>query len=99
MPTYQYLCKRCNYQFEELQSIKEPALVRCPQCNTDSLVRVMGSGSGVIFKGSGFYLTDYKKKESTKAEQPTTKKEETKEEKKETKTEQKSDTKSSSKKP
>jgi putative FmdB family regulatory protein len=62
MPTYQYLCKNCNHEFEELQSIKEDPLVHCPNCHTDNLVRVVGSGSGLIFKGSGFYLTDYKKK-------------------------------------
>jgi putative FmdB family regulatory protein len=61
MPTYQYLCKNCNHEFEELQSMKEEPLVHCPNCHTDSLVRVVGSGSGLIFKGSGFYLTDYKK--------------------------------------
>ncbi len=61
MPTYEYLCKNCNYRFEELQSMKDEPLVHCPQCNTDSLARVMGAGSGVIFKGSGFYLTDYRK--------------------------------------
>jgi hypothetical protein len=45
--------------------MKDEPLVRCPKCNTDSLVRVMGAGSGIIFKGSGFYLTDYKKTGST----------------------------------
>ena len=62
MPTYHYQCKQCGHELHELQSIKEPPLVKCPNCNTDNLVRVMGTGSGVIFKGSGFYLTDYKKK-------------------------------------
>ena len=67
MPTYQYLCKNCGHQLEELQSINAPPLVRCPKCHTDSLARVMGAGAGLIFKGSGFYLTDYKKKTGAKA--------------------------------
>ena len=74
MPTYQYLCKNCKHEFEELQSIKEEPLVHCPNCHTDNLVRVVGSGSGLIFKGSGFYLTDYKRdgaKEGRKKESDT----------------------------
>ena len=61
MPTYEYLCKNCGHTFEEFQSMVEPPLVRCPSCGTDNLARVMGTGGGVIFKGSGFYLTDYRK--------------------------------------
>ena len=61
MPTYQYRCKKCGHELEELQSITAAPLVRCPKCHTDNLVRVLGTGSGVIFKGSGFYLTDYRK--------------------------------------
>ncbi len=61
MPTYQYECKNCGHTLEEFQSITEAPLVRCPQCHTDSLVRILGSGAGLIFKGSGFYLTDYKR--------------------------------------
>ena len=69
MPTYQYQCKYCGHQLEEFQSMKEEPLKLCPNCNTENLLRVMGTGSGVIFKGSGFYLTDYKnKKVSEKAE-------------------------------
>ena len=62
MPTYEYVCKKCGHQLEELQPFSEPPLVHCPNCNTDNLARVMGTGSGLIFKGSGFYLTDYKKR-------------------------------------
>lgn len=61
MPTYQYQCTSCGHQLEEFQSITEPPLVLCPQCNTENLVRVIGAGAGLIFKGTGFYLTDYKK--------------------------------------
>ena len=71
MPTYQYVCKNCGYEMEELQKITDPPLVRCPNCSTDNLARVIGGGSGVIFKGSGFYLTDYKKKASKGSEEST----------------------------
>lgn len=79
MPTYQYQCKQCGHEMEEFQSITEPPLTRCPACSTDRLVRVLGSGGGLIFKGTGFYLTDYKKsppaaqtgsKGSSKSESP-----------------------------
>jgi putative FmdB family regulatory protein len=61
MPTYQYQCRQCGHEVEEFQSITEPPLARCPRCGTESLVRIIGGGAGLIFKGSGFYLTDYKK--------------------------------------
>jgi putative FmdB family regulatory protein len=64
MPTYQYQCTSCGHRMEEFQSITEAPLVRCPECNTESLVRVIGAGAGLIFKGTGFYLTDYKKRSS-----------------------------------
>ena len=75
MPTYQYQCKNCGHELEELQSFMEPALVRCPKCNTDNLARVMGSGAGLIFKGSGFYLTDYKKEAKSSSTNGSTKEE------------------------
>lgn len=68
MPTYEYECKICGHAFEELQSMTAPKLVTCPSCKEDSLMRLIGSGSGMIFKGSGFYETDYKKKEAPKSE-------------------------------
>lgn len=61
MPTYEYICKACGHQLSEFQTFSEPPLVTCPHCNTDNLTRAMGTGSGLIFKGTGFYLTDYKK--------------------------------------
>lgn len=61
MPTYPYQCRNCGHELEEFQSMSEPPLVRCPNCHTDNLVRVLGTGTGLIFRGSGFYLTDYKK--------------------------------------
>ncbi len=79
MPTYQYQCKQCGHTLEEFQSMTEPPLVTCPNCKTDNLARVMGTGSGLIFKGSGFYLTDYRKGNAS----PTTPKPAPKEPKKE----------------
>ncbi len=67
MPTYQYLCKHCGHELEELQSMTEPPLVKCPDCGHDTLARVMSSGSGLIFKGSGFYKTDYMKNDKEKS--------------------------------
>lgn len=61
MPTYEYLCRKCGHAFEEYQSMSEEPLTRCPECGTDNLARVMGTGGGIIFKGSGFYVTDYRK--------------------------------------
>ena len=61
MPTYDYVCKECGHKFEEFQSITEPTLTQCPQCHMETLQRLIGPGAGLLFKGSGFYLTDYKK--------------------------------------
>jgi putative FmdB family regulatory protein len=61
MPTYEYRCKSCGYEFEEFQSMSSDPLVVCPKCAEPSLKRLMSSGAGLVFKGSGFYLTDYKK--------------------------------------
>ncbi len=60
MPTYEYVCRQCGHTFEEFQSMTEEPLTRCPECGTDNLARVMGTGGGIIFKGSGFYITDYR---------------------------------------
>ena len=64
MPIYEYQCSNCGHHLEELQSISEPPLVKCPNCGENSLKKLIGSGGGLIFKGSGFYLTDYKNKSS-----------------------------------
>jgi putative FmdB family regulatory protein len=61
MPTYAYRCKQCSYEFEEFQRITAEPLVVCPKCKKRSLVRIIG-GAGLVFKGTGFYLTDYKKR-------------------------------------
>ena len=66
MPTYEYECSACGHAFEALQSMTEPKLIKCPKCKKSKLQRLIGSGSGVIFKGTGFYETDYKRKEAPK---------------------------------
>ena len=84
MPTYQYECSFCNHSFEFLQTMLDKKLKKCPECGQDTLHRLIGSGSGIIFKGSGFYETDYKKKDPPKkvtadsGSQPKTKPEESK---------------------
>lgn len=60
MPFYEYQCSNCGYELEELQSISADPLVICPNCGKNTLKRLIGIGGGLIFKGSGFYLTDYK---------------------------------------
>jgi len=60
MPTYDYLCQGCGHSFEKFQSITEKVMRKCPECGRNQLKRLIGSGAGVIFKGSGFYQTDYR---------------------------------------
>ena len=62
MPTYQYECDGCGHTFDILQSIVDAKLKMCPECQEEKLHRVVGTGSGIIFKGTGFYETDYKNK-------------------------------------
>ena len=64
MPTYEYKCENCSHQFDTYQSMKDEKLTKCPVCGKNTLKRLIGSGGGLIFKGSGFYLTDYKNKSS-----------------------------------
>ncbi len=64
MPTYDYLCNHCGYEFEVFQAMSDNPLDSCPQCS-GHVRRLVSGGSGLIFKGSGFYLTDYKNKTST----------------------------------
>jgi len=61
MPTYEYRCTACQHLFEEFQSIMDKPLKKCPQCG-GLVKRLIGTGAGIIFKGSGFYETDYKRK-------------------------------------
>lgn len=59
MPTYEYRCSDCKHEFEEFQSISEPPITICPQCGGKT-ERIISGGAGLIFKGSGFYITDYR---------------------------------------
>jgi len=61
MPTYEYRCKKCKHTFEEFQSITAEPVRVCPECGRKSVERLIGTGAGIIFKGSGFYETDYKR--------------------------------------
>ena len=61
MPTYDYVCGACEHAFEHFQSMTSRRLRKCPSCGKPKLDRLVGSGAGVIFKGSGFYETDYKR--------------------------------------
>jgi putative FmdB family regulatory protein len=60
MPTYEYVCNECEHQFEYFQSMNDNVLKDCPECKKSELKRLIGSGAGIIFKGSGFYCTDYR---------------------------------------
>ena len=59
MPTYEYLCEACGYKFEKFQNMSDTPIKKCPQCGKD-VKRLIGKGMGVIFKGKGFYQTEYK---------------------------------------
>jgi putative FmdB family regulatory protein len=67
MPTYEYVCSKCGHQFEKFQSMRDEPLRKCPKCHKAALKRLIGGGAGLIFKGSGFYITDYKNKGMAKA--------------------------------
>ncbi|HYV36622.1 MAG TPA: zinc ribbon domain-containing protein [Gemmataceae bacterium] len=72
MPTYDYHCDACEHDFEEFQSFSDKPLTKCPMCGKKKLRRLFGTGAGVIFKGSGFYETDYRSesyKQGAKADQ------------------------------
>ncbi len=60
MPTYEYKCDKCGHQFEQMQGITSKSLRKCPKCGKSTLRRLIGTGAGLIFKGSGFYTTDYR---------------------------------------
>lgn len=60
MPTYEYVCKNCEHKFEQFQSITAKPSRKCPECGKMKLQRLIGAGAGIIFKGSGFYQTDYR---------------------------------------
>ncbi len=61
MPTYEYQCGNCGHQFEKIQKISDPSRVECPRCENIA-ERLISGGAGLLFKGSGFYATDYRSK-------------------------------------
>ena len=98
MPTYDYKCLECDIQFEKFQSITAPPLEECPECN-GKVKRLIGAGAGLIFKGSGFYITDYRSegyKETAKKDKNSSSEKSDKSDKKEKKTDTSSESKSKS---
>jgi len=67
VPTYEYVCDACDHAFELFQSMTAPVKRKCPECSKLTLRRLIGTGAGVIFKGGGFYETDYRSESYTKA--------------------------------
>ena len=65
MPTYDYQCEKCGHKFEHFQKMSDELLKKCPKCGK-KIHRLIGGGAGIIFKGTGFYETDYKKKTPSK---------------------------------
>jgi putative FmdB family regulatory protein len=68
MPTYEYECPKCHHAFELVQSMRDEPIKRCPQCKKLGVKRLVGGGAGLIFKGTGFYITDYRNKDSAAKE-------------------------------
>jgi putative FmdB family regulatory protein len=94
MPTYDYECDACGHTFELFQSISEPVKKKCPECGKQKLRRLFGTGAAVVFKGSGFYQTDYRSdsyKKGAEKDKPAS------ESKSESKSDGKSDSKAESK--
>lgn len=91
MPTYEYRCKTCEHEWEEFQSIKAKPSRKCPECGKLKAERIISAGGGILFKGSGFYETDYRSESYKKGAKADKKAQES------TKSESKSDSKSSSK--
>ncbi len=76
MPTYDYVCEACEHTFEEFQSMSEEPLKKCPKCGKKKLRRLFGTGAAILFKGSGFYQTDYRSdsyKSAAKADESSSK--------------------------
>ncbi len=84
MPTYDYRCEACGHEFEHFQSMTDKVKRKCPECGELTLKRLIGTGGAVIFKGSGFYQTDYRSDSYKKAAEADKKKVEKKDEKKTT---------------
>ncbi|MDA0657925.1 MAG: zinc ribbon domain-containing protein [Planctomycetota bacterium] len=92
MPTYDYQCDACDHKFELFQSITEAVKKKCPSCGKSKLRRLFGTGAAIMFKGSGFYQTDYRSESYKKAASADSNKSESK-------SESKSDSKTSDSKP
>lgn len=67
MPTYDYKCDACGHAFERFHSMSAPPIKRCPECGKSKVKRLLGTGAGLIFKGNGFYITDYRDKSYNEA--------------------------------
>ena len=85
MPTYDYQCDACDHEFELFQSISEPVKRKCPECGKMKLRRLFGTGAAIMFKGSGFYQTDYRSDSYKKGAEADKKASEKKESKSESK--------------
>jgi putative FmdB family regulatory protein len=101
MPTYDYKCSACGHTFEELQSFSDAPLTKCPKCKKKKLDRLFGGGGAILFKGAGFYETDYRRAGQTngdgKAEKADSGEAANSETKPDAKTESKSETKTEAK--
>jgi putative FmdB family regulatory protein len=98
MPTYDYVCDVCNHEFELFQSITDSVKRKCPKCGKNKLRRLIGTGAAIMFKGSGFYKTDYRSdtyKKHAEADKPTSSEAKTDSSKSTSKSETKSDSSSS----
>lgn len=82
MPTYDYKCAACGHRFERFESINDDAAKTCPKCSKKKARRMLGTGAGLIFKGAGFYTTDYKKSSGGGSDKEPEKKPDSKEKKK-----------------
>ena len=98
MPTYDYRCKSCEHEWELFQSIKADPIKKCPSCGKLKAERVIGAGAGIIFKGSGFYQTDYRSDSYKKSAEADKKAQDSSSESKPS-SDKKPETKSESKKP
>ena len=100
MPTYEYECEKCEITFEKFQNMKDDPIKKCPECD-GTVKRLIGAGAGFIFKGSGFYITDYRsesyKQDAKKDKDPDSASESAKSDKKSEKSEAKSEAKSGKK--
>src|SRR6185312_5448165 len=97
MPTYDYACKACDHTWEEFQSITSEPTKKCPKCGKKKAERKIGPGAGLIFRGSGFYITDYRSEGYKKAADADSKSSSSSESKSDSKSETKSETKTESK--